>query len=358
MLQEKKDEASLTLNSGTAEVLEWGQTDWNTVSDAQVLLVGDTIKTGEGGFVTLSFYDGTEVRVAGNTEVLFKDAVSLDNSPEVVTLTLISGKVFMKTTPNGSSNTELVIDTEVSKVKSASGSANSKYLVYNGEDQEYVYNFGDILTVDFVDRSEDEALIQSLSVKENEQILLTSEERDALIARMSMVSVSSLIIDSTSDEFLRWNLGGSAPIPVVDESDVSDETVAEDVDDSVEVVELVDATADVVEDTTDDSVAVPGTFQIKVDSPSLQSTIQKDAIAIEGSILAGEASIVTITWDGNNQPYTLGGFAPGDANFRYVADIDYGNFKIGSNTYTVTAYDADGKASNTVTVVVNYDGVQ
>ena len=94
-------------------------------------------------------------------------------------------------------------------------------------------------------------------------------------------------------------------------------------------------------------------MQIRVDSPSSPASIQKDAIAIEGTIVSGSGNTVTVTWDGNNQPYTLGGYAPGDSSFRYVADADYGNLKAGANTYTVIARDAAGNVSNTVTVTIN-----
>ncbi len=93
-------------------------------------------------------------------------------------------------------------------------------------------------------------------------------------------------------------------------------------------------------------------LNISVTSPGLNATIQKSAIAIEGSVLSGTANTVTVTWAGNNQAYTLNGFAPGDTEFRYVADASYGNLKAGSNTYTVIAYDAQGQVSNTLVVTI------
>ncbi len=75
-------------------------------------------------------------------------------------------------------------------------------------------------------------------------------------------------------------------------------------------------------------------------------------MAIEGPIVSGTASRVTVTWSGNGQPYSLGLFEPGSATFRYVADTTYQNFSVGENTYTVVAYDAEGNASNSVSLVI------
>lgn len=348
--EEKKDEASLVINKGSAQILEWGQTDATVASDAQVVLVGDTITTGEASLATLSFYDGTLVNLDENTKVLFEKA-TLDmpltagaangggETVDQIELVLVSGKAFVASASESDGSMNLILKTDVSNVSSMLG----KYLVANSAEQEYVYAALGPVTVNFVDRSQEDALIQSLELSAGQQTLLTSDDRINLIGRESVISAEA--VTEPTDSFLKLSLGEEiAPNPdeavtdlgtTVDEEVVTDTTTTDDT--------TVDDTT-----TTDDT----SILQIRVDSPSSPITIQKDAIAIEGTIEVGTGNTVTVTWDGNNQAYTLGGYAPGDTNFRYVADADYGNLKLGQNVYTVIAYDVAGNVSNTVTITI------
>ena len=107
-----------------------------------------------------------------------------------------------------------------------------------------------------------------------------------------------------------------------------------------------------VEEPEEDLSESSPSLSISVTSPSSGSTIQKDAFAIEGQIVSGTASKVTVTWSGNGEPFVLGLFEPGSSSFRYVADTDYLNLAQGSNTYTIVAYDSAGNASNTISLTI------
>lgn len=339
LLKDKEDEATLTLNKGSAQVVEWGQTDSQDVADAQLLLVGDTVQTGEGSIVTLSFTNGTTVMLDQNSKMTFAKATVTD-SAQTLEVDLLDGRAFVKQAPQDENQPTLLLHTAVMNIESMSAS----YLASNQSNKQYIYGFDGQATVRFVDRSQEDSVIDTVTIEKGKKSVLTDDAEKNLLARESVTLIGDAGDDLMGDSFIAFVNGESSFLGTAEET-----TPPEDATPPVtETTAPVDATT-----TTETPAPAPvSSLQIKVTSPGLNSTIQKNAIAIEGVIVAGTADHVTITWDGNGNPYTLAGFKAGGSSFRYVADATYGNFKAGVNTFTVVAYAADGTVSNTVTVVI------
>lgn len=354
VLQDGNDEATLTLEKGSAQILEWGQSDWAQVSSAQVLLSGDTIKTAEDGLVTLKFAGGSSVSLDKSTEVKFEatsDTTGTESDSTAVQLKiyLISGRVFVDNIASTLIALDLTVLTDSMNI--ISPVHGGTFLAYNDSSQEYAYNLYGKVDANLMDRTktDSELIIETVPLEVKKGILLSDEDRKKIIDRTYVSTISSFETPS-NDDFLKRSLPEYLKVEFFGKTTVIPEVVEE--------VEEVTAEEPVTEDTageTSTEVAVEPVsgLIIEVTSPSLNTKIQKDAIAIEGVIKAGTVETVTVTWDGNGSPYTLKGFSSGDTNFRFVADSDYKNIKVGTNVYTVTAYDADGKASNTVTVKVD-----
>ncbi|QQR55260.1 FecR domain-containing protein [Candidatus Peregrinibacteria bacterium] len=345
MMEEKKDEATLTLNEGSAEVLEWGQTEATPAADAQMFLVGDTVQTQNDSLVTLRFADDMELRLDENTKLRFEDAQVSEEETQV-SLELLTGRVWVKQSSEEQS-IDLFLKGKTMNMESSQG----VFLIANQSTKQYVYSFEGSMRVDYVDRSQGDSVIESVRVEKGKKSILTSEAELALLARESLNLLGEAGDDFVGDRFVMWNLGTAvafqeAEEPAPDKEELAEEEVDEETEETDEPVEA--ETPEPVEPET----PVAG-LCASVTSPGLNVTIQKDAIAIEGSITCGTAATVTVTWAGNNSPYTLGGFAPGDATFRYVADASYGNLKAGVNTYTVVATAADGTQSAPVVVTIN-----
>jgi hypothetical protein len=230
------------------------------------------------------------------------------------------------------------------------------YLVADLSSKQYVYPFEGQVKVDFVDRDAG-SVIESSNVLKGQKAILTEEAKKALLARENIQLVGEAGDDFVMDRFVQWNLGSVETLasPLDGEQNVNEEETTEDSTETTTDESADDSVEESTEESTEEVVAPTG-LTVSVTSPGLNATIQKDAIAIEGAIVSGTAQTVTVTWAGNNQPYTLGGFAPGDTSFRYVADASYGNLKAGSNTYTIVATAEDGTQSAplTVTIVAEY----
>lgn len=346
-MAEKKDEATLSVNEGSAEVLEWGQTEAIPASDAQLLLVGDTVQSGADSLVTLRFAADTEIHLDEGTRLLFQDA-HVGESVTTITVELLSGRVWVDQLSEDQS-VELILKTKTMNTVSTQG----RFLFANQDTKQYAYSFDGTLNVDYVDRSQEDSVIESVRVDKGKKTILTQEAEVALLARESLTLVGESGDDFMGDRFVMWNLGDVDTISEgTGSGDVSlGEDPGEDTDETPVEEPVVEEPSEEVTDPTVSEVPAP-TLCVQVTSPGTSVTIQKSAIAIEGSITCGTASTVTVTWGGNGAPYTLGGFAPGDTTFRYVADASYGNLKAGSNTYTIVATAADGTQSAPLTVTI------
>ena len=193
--------------------------------------------------------------------------------------------------------------------------------------------------------------MRTVTLEKGKKSVLTADDKTKLLARQSITLMVDAGDDLIGDAFVAYNKGEVLPSDLGEDPALPADGTTADAD---ATTTSTDSTTTDATDTTETTTPVTpvSSLQISVTSPGLNSTIQKNAIAIEGAIVAGTADHVTVTWDGNGKPYTLAGFKAGGSSFRYVADATYGNFKEGVNTFTVVAYAADGTISNTVTVVI------
>jgi hypothetical protein len=334
--EEKRDEAILSVNKGEAEITVFGSDEAEKASTSQVILEGDKVKSLDDSYVTLDFYNGTKVKLDQNTTLSFTEVESSESNDFIV-LDLIEGRIWVDEVPSDEGQLELKVKTDVMNLISFEG----KYLASNIPDDEYVYVFEDRISAELVDRSAgNDVVIENVTLSPNQKIMIPDSKQIELLERQPVTLAEDAIDELLTDDFFKWN-SGSLSLVV--------ETKVEDDEETSTGMTLEEITALVDEADT----STGSTFKIKVTSPDLNTTIHKDAIAIEGEVLTGAGSKVTVTWDGSGSAYTLAGFGPGDTSFRYVADLEYKNLKEGVNVYTVTAYDAAGNPSNTVTVTIN-----
>lgn len=343
ILEEKKDEAALTLHKGSAEILEWGQSKTEEASDAQLILEGDQVNTLADSWATLEFYDGSKVRLDQNTQLVLTE-VEIAEESEQVLLELIEGRIWVYHDVENDQPLDIQIKTAVMNIQSVQG----QYLVAHQGQQEALFVYEGPVTTEYMERSAEARVIETVVLSGGEMSLLDEATQAALQAREDVNLVEPVRADMFTDSFVRWSKGEEV---VEDESEEEEEETDEETMDE----ETPEEEEEVIEEEEEPVVEPEATtgLRISIVSPASGSTIQKDAIALEGQITSGTASTVTVTWSGNGVPYTLSSFTAGSGTFRYVADTDYANYAPGSNTYTIVAYDENGKPSNTVVIVLN-----
>ena len=332
--EEKRDEAVLSLEKGSAEVLLWGQDKWVEVSDSQIILEGDSVRTGVGGYVKLDFHNGSSLSMDGGSQVVFSECVTSGEN-DLITISLFDGRAWLEQVPKEKGQMELVVETDVMNISSMSG----EYLVSNLVDDEYIYVMDGQVTIEFMDRGDTDTVIETVILAEGYKSEMSDAKQRALLDRDNVTLSEEIAEDDLfEDAFVAWSTGVVLQV----EADEEEEVVV--VEEEIEVEEDVEVEEEVVD--------LGEELVIEISSPDSPITIFEDAIAIEGYISSGIADEVYITWSGDGAPYKLGLFEEGGETFRYVADLEYANFAAGENTYTVVAYGPDGNVSNIVTIVI------
>lgn len=322
--EEKRDEAVLSVYRGEVEHLEWGETQADLASDAELFLVGDQVETAEDSYAQLRLFNGSLLYLDEETVLKYADFASTEQQDRMV-LDLLKGRVWVEQDLSGASDLALELRTDLMNVEALYG----KTVVGHLGSQEYVWCLEGQVSASYMDRGTQDQVIETALLSEGEQSVFDSEKAEALLDRENLTLVETLVLENENDFFLNWAGGEVATVFA------STEPPAGDTHDLEEELEEVDS---------DQSL------NIRIVSPVSGSTVQKDAIALEGEVVSGTAVRIVVTWLGNGTPYELGLFEPGASSFRYVADVDYANYSKGENTYSVVAYDMDGKPSNTVTL--------
>lgn len=343
--EEKRDEASLTVTAGSAEVTLWGEDEAKSAASAQLILEGDTLHTLNDSQAILRFHNGTEITLDENSKLIYESFEGEDDEEKVV-LGLLQGQVWVEHLPTETGSFTLVLENDLMDIISTS----STYWAGHRTQDTYVYNVEGQSTVHFVDRrAETPVVVEETVLNPGTKSLFDEEKKVLFLARQSVVLSEPMSEDEFHPLWLSGQVSGTGEVTPDDE--ILDEETEEEPTEE-EIVDEEDEETPTEEE--EEEPAVTSTLKISVDSPSSGATLN-DAFAIEGRVLAGTASRITVTWSGSGVPYALGYFQEGETSFRYVADPAYRNFSAGENTYTIVAYDADGNVSNTVVLVVNGD---
>jgi hypothetical protein len=326
----KENEAILSLTQGSAEVLVWGHQDFTPASDAQIVLMGDEIKTAADGFASLKFMNGTQVLLGPSTHVYLAD---LDPTHDpALTLKLKQGRVFMQQVPDDKGEIRLKLQTDLFDVLSSK----ADYLLEFNSGREAIYVLDGEATLNYMDRGGiEEVLVDARTLGSGESSVFDSAKKQTFLSRADVVMTEPAGKEISLDALVQWGQTGSLSFLPVDANPAE---------------ELPAVSEEIEEETVVEEEAV--SLQIRIVSPQSPFALDGSAIAIEGA-LVGEAERVTVSWSGSGVAYPLGLFEPGSTQFRYVADANYGNIQPGENKYTIIAYAKDGTASRPITVVIN-----
>ncbi len=337
----QRDEGVLSVEAGTVEIQEWGQDAFVGTATSQVFLTGDRLRTAEGSYARLHFGQHSEFFLDENSELSFYETTDTDSGHELH-FELVRGRVAYEFEPSVTDPVFSRFRLGLMELLPLKGDG---VLSLNSEVLEARVTQGEAMAT-YWDRGESDVKVDEQWISTGERSRLTPAIQTAFLNREDVSLVESIPSDELiADDFLSWVQGGSVHnSPMIS----NDPVLAEEASADSHEEEL-------VEKEEEEVVSAIETLALMLDSPqSPFSLTGKTGVAIEGHVRAGTAERITVQWSGGGAPYALSMFEPGSSNFRFVADVAYGNLALGENRYTITAYDADGTASSPVTVVVNY----
>lgn len=349
------------LVSGTAEMKTWGTDEFFNVSSDTLLLQGDEVKTSAGAKTIFEFFDGTVMRADGKVDIVFEDFSDDPKSPEIKVL-LVNGEIWVNKFYKSTGGTKFSVVTDNVSITS---NGTSIFNIDNLFEEAVHVLKGDNLEID-VHSEDDSTVVDSFVIGVGQEVVFTKKVLASFWKFQSPSIIAAISDDFKEREFYEWNIKEDKnPTKFVfdentgkaqfvdappedldgDEKEV-DEDATEQADFSAEVT--------VTEKDTEKDDSMNSAISVSLQSVAGQGKNSSNVYDVSARVttIVGAASgeVVKVTVN----DYELQKFKKGDSSWTYFANADYGLMKPGENTYTVVAYDANGKKSAPLVVKVNY----
>ena len=356
-----KDAVFLYIAEGQAQIKLWGTEDYVKAYNGTRVLQGDEVFVAKDSKVIVEFFDGTVVRVAGGTDVVFNE-IYKDGSGFEAQLVLKSGDVWVNKTSLSGANTNFYVLTDNVLIQAVLGvgaifdvgneaGIEVVRVLYGGVDAD-VYSENGGTTVDHI------------AAQEGSQALFDKEKLERFWKFQAPNVVENIAVEFRESSWYLWNLmedkdptdfsgvvGEEEPAPEPEpEPELGSAPALEAVPEPAPELEpaLEPASAPVVPDlgplNTPSIVEINGVVWSGEDV-----TVDAEPVKVVGKV----SGAMTLFVNG----YQLQRFEPkeGEEQFVYWMKEEYKNLVPGENTYEVYALAADGTRSGSVYFKVIYE---
>lgn len=349
---EQKD-GYLHISSGEIDIKTWGTDDFFTLNSDTVIMQGDEIKTSSDANVIVEFADGTIMRAAENTNVVFEEFDADADEPHVSIL-LVSGKVWFNKVYRETDATQVEVTMDNVVVHATSGSI---FEVENDFEEVARVLYGDEVVVDVL-TAEDDKVVETQTVGIGQEAVFTDKVLERYWQYQSPNVLAALSDEFKTSAWYEWNIKeDKSPtkffetadgedvkfVKVSSEEVVDEETAIEDEETTVEGEE-----EEEVKEEVSSVIAPLLTAVANATGPNAQGyySSSNSVVIISGTASGAEKIMVN--------DFVLQKFKAGDTKWSYYANADYGFMAEGENIYNIYAVDKDGKKSKPLTVKVVY----
>ena len=320
---------------GSAKVLPYGETEWDTAFSGTKFLIGDSLKTSQSGRAVLEFFNGTIVRIDKDTAITLVD-LNIQPGREDILIKLDNGNLWL----NG--NKSQGVQEAYYEVRTSNMKVKAKGTIFEveGDETEVVRVYdGDVEADIYVKSNGRERIADTVSVGVGQEITLDEATLNAY-AQNKAPSVLKAISDEFEDTiWFSWN----------EREDVSptdfgkSKRVVEEIDEEKTDGEEEESMEEVTTELGAPKITDPATSEI---------TIEDDELTISGTVDKGTAQVIV---EVNGDEHILGKFAEGDTSWDYNISLAIGNIETGKNTYKVYAVNENGDKSASSRVIVNLE---
>ena len=349
---------------GSAKIKPFGTDSFVSWNSDTRLAIGDEVVTSPDARIIVEFFDGTIMRLDGETNVLFEEIDGESRNP-FLKLLLVDGKIWFNKSANNAGGTDINVATENLLIKSE---GDNIFAVDNNFDESVRVLDGDDIEVDVL--AEDGKPVETVSIAVGQEVVFTEDILDRFWQFQSPNALQAISDVFRRSEWYTWNAnedesptkfrksdGESVVDESLIESDPEELNTSSSFDDSVtfeESVSFTDSkTTDPSEEDEEDVTtissaptvsAVSGVTKVNADGFYV---VTSTTATLQGAVPEGTESVMV-------NGYTLQQFKAGDSQWKYLANSDYGLMKEGENVYDVYAVGADGKKSPVLKVKVFY----
>lgn len=364
--------AYMHLSEGSVGLKVWGTENYFDLDSDTLVMQGDAIKTDNGSRVILEFFDGTIMRVDGNSEVVF-DSIDEEDGSQAIELTLNSGALWFNKVYKDTEATDIRVKLDHVVVNSDMASI---FMVDKSGDQGVVRvknvfedNGGVLVEVMPEGAKEGDKAIETEKIGVAQQITFSPK-----VIQRYWDFKSPTVLTGMSDNFkdsawYKWNIKeDKSPVQFektsgdlenvglvkVEEEKIGDEEESLVPDEDNESEDTSEVTDDEEKtDTEEDKPEASGTLA-KPTITSVSGATQTDAngyyvVTANPATLVGSVSgAQTVVVNG----YTLQKYQAGSGSWTYYANSDFGLMKQGENTFEIYALDAEGNKSEPLIIKV------
>lgn len=307
---------------GDAKVRLWGSTDWTSVPNSTIkLFKGDSIRALPGSKVKVSLFDKHYLNLSGDSELAINE-LKKENQTLHTSLTLIQGEAWINVARDINPNSTFLFQTDTFQVETEGVILDVEpniLRIIKGEADVTIQKDGDS--------------ISTVKVGVGQELVLTDEKIQNLLENPGNVDVLSMLADEF--KLSSWYLFNTEGKNIGNNATGS--TVSDDI--------ITDADYE----NTDVSVAQP---IIKVPAGNGEEyKIKGTKQQISGTVKSRVSKVIV-------NDYTLQSFKEGDTEWKYNADVNFGNLKEGKNEYKVVAIDAEGNESEPTVITLIYGNVK
>lgn len=395
----KDEKVTLVYQNGNNTVLPWRRNSWEDLNNETFLQVGDTVKTGKDGVAVLRFFEKSEIRLTGDTQLKLIRMDKDELNGNHLALELEEGQLWARVQDGNTSEADFIIDTLHQVIQMSDASVIDLDL-----DPQSTRVLGGSATINIGSKvNGSRKPLGQVSLDAGEQLSLDSSVFDQLnINEEELVSgIDPTFFDS---EWYQWNIEKEESLGEIVE------TVSQGKKISADLIDLEEGLVTIVTPEAGESVTskvvVDGTYDtetiekiqvngqeatlgisdqwehittlseskrtitvtaFKIDDPQ-EYLVNEFAVEVDvrGPVL-GEITSPPVDANGNGElkgdkieligevstdavsvcvkhngdaPYCLKQFSSGDDQYRYLGGVQYGNVVEGKNEYTIQAYDA------------------
>ena len=380
--------AYLHILEGSVQMKTWNTQDFFGVSSDALVLQGDEFKTSADSKIIAEFFDGTVMRIAGNSDIVLSVIDDSEKNP-AISLLLVNGKIWVNKVYGATAGPTVVEVRGDSVVVKSDKQSIFDFENETGEALRVVA--GDSVAIDILNEVGDK-VVDSEVVGVGQEVVFTDDVMKSYWEFRSP-SVLSMLSDAfKAGEFYLWNIGEDKnPTKFIKSTSGDGQFVRVEPEVIVPLELTVDTDGDGIFDapapTTTDVLNPDGT---KVDPTAAAKTDAEKAAAAKAAadkaketapkVVGAAPTVVSV---GGGQPdgkgvyqvtanpavivgnpngaiaivvngLTLKKFRASDKTWSYFANSDYGFMKEGENIYEIYGIDKDGNKTPITTIKVFY----
>ncbi len=366
-----KEDAYMHVVDGSVQMKAWGTDSYFDLTVDALVMEGDEIRSSANAKVIIEFFDGTIMRMDGNTHVVFKSIEDDDGDPTIM-VDLLEGNVWFNKVYKSTEDNDLQINLDNIVVISNEASVFAVADDFGAQSARVLGVFDDKGLLIEVLNEDVEKVIEEESLGVGQEIVFTDKILEKYWAYQSPTVISALSDEFKISDWYTWNLAEDET-PTEFQKYVSSENVGLQQVEPEVVVEpeegLIPADSVVIVDEESTESEESPEEEVVEEEESIDlgplgtpavTTVSGGTQIDEGGFynVTGNPAVITGSISGAAKlivnSYTLTKFNPGDTSWTYYANADYDLMQEGENIYEVYAVDAEGNKSEIITVKVRY----